>query len=160
MATRVLAKDVHGDPDAWAALRVTEVYGPGNRVPQMLCDIIDTVKRGETFVLDAGADHPFQFVHVRDVASAITLAARASNLPLLAYNVSSGELTTLGAAAKLVSAAVPGAEIRIGEGLLEGHDMQGLYDLSAARADFGYRPEWSVERGIRDYIARMGGAGA
>ena len=45
------------------SLRVTEVYGPGNRVPQMLCEVIDTVLRGDAFVLDSGADHPFQFVH-------------------------------------------------------------------------------------------------
>ena len=78
------------------SLRVTEVYGPGNRVPQMLCEVIDTVLRGDAFVLDSGADHPFQFVHVRDVAAAIALAAQTSNLPLPAYNVSSGRVTTLG----------------------------------------------------------------
>jgi UDP-glucose 4-epimerase len=107
-------------------------------------------------VLEAGADHPFQFEHVRDVASAITLAARASKVPPLAYNVSSGQLTTLGVAAELVSAAVPGPNIRIDEGFFEGHDVQDLCDLWAARADFGYQPEWSLEQGIHDYIAQMG----
>jgi UDP-glucose 4-epimerase len=140
------------------ALRVTEVYGPGNRVPQMLCEVIDTVLGGDAFVLDSGADHPFQFVHVRDVAAAIALAAHTSNLPLPAYNVSSGRVTTLGEAGELVAAAIPGADIRIGAGLLDGHDAQGLYDLSAARADFGYEPQWSLERGIEDYIAQTEGA--
>jgi UDP-glucose 4-epimerase len=140
------------------SLRVTEVYGPGNRVPQMLCEVIDTVLRGDAFVLESGADHPFQFVHVRDVAAAIALAAHTSNLSLPAYNVSSGRVTTLGEAGELVAAAIPGADIRIGAGLLDGHDAQGLYDLSAARADFGYEPQWSLERGIEDYIAQTEGA--
>ncbi len=57
------------------SLRVTEVYGPGLWMPSLLGDMIRAGIRGETFVLESGGDHPFQFVHVEDLTSAVVLAA-------------------------------------------------------------------------------------
>ena len=51
------------------SLRVTEVYGPGLWMPSLLGDMIRAGLRGETFRLDAGGDHHFQFVFVGDVAT-------------------------------------------------------------------------------------------
>ena len=141
------------------SLRVTEVYGPGNRVPQMLCEVIDTVLRGRRVRARLGSRSPVSVrTRTRRRGGDRPGSPVRPICPLPAYNVSSGRVTTLGEAGELVAAAIPGADIRIGAGLLDGHDAQGLYDLSAARADFGYEPQWSLERGIEDYIAQTEGA--
>lgn len=141
------------------SLRVSEVYGPGNRMPQYLCELIDAALDGTTYRLPAGADHRFQFVNVRDVARAAVLACEASGLPLEAYNVTGGSQIALADAAEEVARLVPGAQFEIGPGHLE-LDRQGEWDISAAERDFGYRPEWTIERGIQDYIAWRRDSGA
>jgi UDP-glucose 4-epimerase len=134
------------------SLRVTEVYGPGNRMPQYLCELIDAAVDGRTYRLAAGADHRFQFVHVRDVAHAAVLACEVASLPLEAYNITGGSQVTLGEAAATVARLVPGGRFEIGPGHLD-LDRQGRWDISAAERDFGYRPQWTIEPGIEDYVA-------
>src|SRR3954464_850367 len=73
------------------SLRVTEVYGPGLWMPSLLGDMIRAGLRGETFRLDAGGDHHFQFVFVEDVATAARLASTTTTtLAQSVYNVSGG----------------------------------------------------------------------
>ena len=134
------------------SLRVSEVYGPGNRMPQYLCELIDAALAREPYRLETGADHRFQFVHVQDVARAAVLAVGRNGLPQEAYNVTGGSQITLREAADAVAHHVPGAEFDLGPGHLD-LDRQGSWDISAAERDFGYRPEWSLERGILDYVA-------
>jgi nucleoside-diphosphate-sugar epimerase len=141
------------------SLRVSEVYGPGNRMPQYLCELVDAALAREPYRLEAGADQRFQFVHVQDVARAAVLAVSADRLPQEAYNITGGTRTTLREAADAVAQRVPGAEFQLGPGFLD-LDRQGAWDISAAERDFGYRPEWSMDRGIQDYVAWREGAAA
>jgi UDP-glucose 4-epimerase len=141
------------------SLRVSEVYGPGNRMPQYLCELVDAALAREAYHLDAGGDHRFQFVHVQDVARAAVLAVAADRLPQEAYNVTGGSQITLREAGEAVAQHVPGADFEFGPGFLD-LDRQGPWDISAAERDFGYRPEWSLERGILDYVAWREGAAA
>jgi UDP-glucose 4-epimerase len=138
------------------SLRVSEVYGPGNRMPQYLCEFIDAALAGETYALPHGADHRFQFVHVHDVARAAVLASEASRLPQEAYNVTGGSQISLQEAVDAVDRLVPGGDFRIGPGHMPSLDRQGEWDISAAARDFGYRPEWELDRGIRDYVSWRG----
>jgi UDP-glucose 4-epimerase len=134
------------------SLRITEVYGPGNRMPQYLCELIDAAISGQPFQLEAGADHPFQFVHVRDVARAAVLASEHDQLPQPVYNITGGTRMTLAEAAEQVRAVIPEATFDIGPGTISSLDRQGRYDISAAARDVDYQPEWTIERGIRDYV--------
>jgi UDP-glucose 4-epimerase len=135
------------------SLRPTEVYGPGNRMPQYLCGMLDAALGGAPFVLPHGAAQRFQFVHVADVARAAVLCAERERLPQRAYNVTGGTQISLAEAAELVGRAVPGAVLEIGPGHVPTLDRQGSYDIAAAARDFGYRPEWTLERGVEDYVA-------
>jgi UDP-glucose 4-epimerase len=139
------------------SLRPTEVYGPGNRMPQYLCEMLDAALCGTPFVLPHGAEQRFQFVHVADVARAAVLCAEQERLPLRAYNVTGGTQISLAEAAELVRRAVPGAVLEIGPGHVPTLDRQGRYDLTAAGRDFGYTPEWTLERGVEDYVTARGG---
>jgi UDP-glucose 4-epimerase len=133
------------------SLRITEVYGPGNRMPQFAKEMIGSALRGEPYRLEKGGDHPFQLIRVEDVARAAILAADAEAFGQSVYNITGGSRVTLSRLAELVDEAVPGADIEIGPGYTH-LDRQGPYDISAAERDLGYVPDWSLERGIHDYV--------
>jgi UDP-glucose 4-epimerase len=133
------------------SLRVTEIYGAGLTMPEVLMEMIGAAARGVPFRLDAGATHRFHFVHVTDVARASILASAKSLLPQYVYNISGGEQLTLAQAADLVRSRFPDADITLGAGYLPGRDRQGPFDISAAERDFGYRPSMSVAEFIKDH---------
>jgi UDP-glucose 4-epimerase len=142
------------------SLRVTEVYGPGLWMPSLLGDMIRAGLRGETFRLEAGADHPFQFVYVADVANAATLAATAQTLTQSVYNVSGGRQTTVAEIARLLAHRISGSHYEIGPGFLPDWDRQGPYNLTASARDLGYSPAWSLERGLDNQIDWLRSKGA
>lgn len=142
-----------------ASLRVTEVYGPGLWMPSLLGDMIRAGLRGEPFRLEAGGEHPFQFVFVEDVATAARLAANTPTLTQAVYNVSGGRRLTVAETAQILEKLIPGASYDIGPGLLPQWDRQGEYDLSASSRDLGYTPAWTLERGLEtqiDWIRSLG----
>lgn len=160
-ATKVAAEVfgvVYGDVYGMdvTSLRVTEVYGPGNRGPQVLCDIVDTIVDGRPYVLAEGASHAMHFVHVEDVARAAVLAINRDRLPQPAYNVSGACEHTLADAVNIIKSIRPAARIDIGPGFLDGVDRQGKWDISAAERDFDFRPAWTLEDGIRAFLGDSG----
>jgi UDP-glucose 4-epimerase len=102
--------------------------------------------------LDAGGDHPFQFIHVEDVATAARLAATTSTLTQPVYNVSGGSQITVAETARLLEKLLPGSRYDIGPGLIPEWDSQGRSDLTAAKRDLGYQPAWDLERGFVNQI--------
>lgn len=138
------------------SLRITEVYGPGNRVPQILCDMLDAVAADRSWQLERGGDHRFQFVHVNDVAHAVVLAAGRSNLAKPAYNISGSQYVSVKETISMIESLEPGARLAAGPGRLDS-DILGPFDISAAQRDFGYSPQWSLIDGIRDYLEKARG---
>lgn len=135
------------------SLRVSEVYGPGLWMPSLLGDMIRAGLHGETFTLDAGGDHPFQFVFVEDVARAAKLASTTTGLAQAVYNVSGDRRVTVSETAAILQTVIPGARYEIGPGLLPQWDHMGQFDLSASCRDLGYTPAWSLEKGLQTQIA-------
>jgi nucleoside-diphosphate-sugar epimerase len=136
------------------SLRPTELYGPGNKMPQYLREMIRAALDGEPYRLESGADQRFHFVHVDDVARATELAANAPSPRQRVYNITGGVHVRLAEAAGIVRAAIPDADIEVGPGLLD-LDQQGPYDISAAAAELGYEPQWSLEAGLNSYIDHL-----
>lgn len=134
------------------SLRITEVYGPGLWMPSLLGDMIRAALHEQSFSMPAGGDHPFQFVHVEDVADAAWLAATAEAPAQPAYNISGGRQITVAETAALLGELLPQAKFDIGPGLLPAWDHMGTFDISAAERDLGYRPQWDLERGLRNQI--------
>jgi len=134
------------------SLRITEVYGPGLWMPSLLGDMIRAGLRGETFTLESGGDHPFQFVYVEDVATAARLASTTSNLTQQAYFVSGGDRVNVYETAQLLTKFLPDARYDIGPGYLPEWDRQVQFDLSRSARDLGYVPEWALEDGLEKQI--------
>lgn len=133
------------------SLRITEVYGPGNPMPEVLRDIIKAAHAGEPFTMQSGGDHGFHFVHVRDVARAAMLAAFSADREQSVFNVTGGSQCTLAEAAAMIARILPQAQIEIGGGFSH-LDRQGPWDISAIERDLGYVPEYPLERGLAEYV--------
>jgi UDP-glucose 4-epimerase len=132
------------------SLRITEVYGPGNKMPELMRDMLRAAIAGEPYVLERGTDHRIRFIHVEDVARAAYLAACCEDPRQPAYNVRGDVEVTVAELAERVRGMFPGARIDIGPGYLH-LDRQGPWDISAAQRDLRYEPEWPLDRGLSDY---------
>lgn len=133
------------------ALRFTEVYGPGNRMPQILRDIVKPVLRGKAFSMENGSDHLFHFIHAEDVARAAIMAATTENPKGSVFNVFGDRCWKLSEAADLIRKLLPQADITIGPGYCH-LDRQGPWDRSAASRAFGYEPKYTLEEGLAAYV--------
>ena len=101
--------------------------------------------------MEAGGDHGFHFVHVRDVARAAVLAADCARPERPVFNITGGSQVTLQHAGQMIGELIPGARIEIGPGYWH-LDRQGPWDITAAGRDLGYEPEYPLERGLPEYV--------
>lgn len=133
------------------SLRVTEVYGPGNRMPETLKELLQAALGGTPFVLERGGDHRFQLVHAEDVAAAALAAAACDGSHAPVYNITGGSQLRLRELADIVRRRFPALQARIGDGHIATLDRQGPFDIAAARRDLGYEPRWAIEDGVDAY---------
>lgn len=127
---------------------------PGGRAMGLLHAIIGNAVRGEPTVIPGGAERIMDCVYVADLARAFVLAAEAPRLSSHAYNIGAGEAVTPSRFSAAVRAAVPGARIEIGPGIDFAPGHYCVLDISRARRDLGFEPQWSLEAGVADCVAR------
>jgi UDP-glucose 4-epimerase len=132
-------------------LRFAEVYGPGNKMPQILRDIIKLALRGQVYRMESGADHLFHFIHAEDVGRAAILAAFAEKPNASVFNVFGDRCWKLSEAVDVIRKLLPEADIAIGPGNCH-LDRQGPWDQSAAKREFGYAPSYTLEDGLAAYV--------
>jgi nucleoside-diphosphate-sugar epimerase len=132
------------------SLRVTEVYGPGNPMPELMRDMLRAVINDEPYRLPSGADHRIRFIHVGDAAEAARLAAEADWPLEAAYNIRGDTEVTVAELVGIVKELFPGSTIEIGPGHLH-LDRQGPWTIEAAERDLGYRANHRLADGIREY---------
>ena len=134
------------------SLRFSEVYGPGNKMPTALRDMLLAAVHGQSFRMPDGGDHRFQFIHVDDVARATLCALDCEAPAQRVFNITGGSQVSLSDAAALVRSAVPGAAIEVGPGFWH-LDRQGEWDITAAERELGYTPRVALADGIARYAA-------
>jgi UDP-glucose 4-epimerase len=133
-------------------LRPTVAYGPYRETggSAFLANIVEKPAVGESFAVEYG-DQEIDWQHVRDIAQAFRKAAFADedDLTQRIYNVR-GELATVREAAETVREILPDAELDVSD---EGElPWTQRLDMTAARADLGYDPEYDLQKGFRQYI--------
>ena len=129
-------------------LRLFFVYGPGQREGALI----------PTLLRDLGAGRPVNlrtpharndFIHVRDVADAVSGVLRAEH-PAQVYNLGSGHATPLSEVVRTVT-GVLGMDVPDGyqvDGPAEGDDF--CADISRIAKDIGWSARVSLKQGIAD----------
>jgi len=139
-----------------ASFRTGFVYGRGTQIGEYF---LPRVLRGEAVREPVGHEHPCDFTYVVDLAEALVAAALAPALPHTVYNITGGVVRTRGEMAAVVRGLVPGAVIEQGAGIDPARHLRGACDIRRAREDFGWRPRFTLESGMADWLARLGPAG-
>jgi UDP-glucose 4-epimerase len=140
------------------ALRNSAIYGYGMRYPMYIKPMIENSIRGLPTRFATGGDMRRDYTHVKDITQAVLKALDVPGAALTqrAFNVGSGSMHSASQVAEAVRQVLPSADIEIGAGLseLEQSDMRarGMLDLTAARQQLRYEPQFSLEAGIRDYV--------
>ena len=148
------------------AIRPRNVYGPGaNFRIQPLFEMFFAALEGKDFVRKAGGDSIFDYTYVKDIAKGIIQLYNTKAPPYYVYNISKGKSISMAEVAAAMRKVFPKQKIEVGpgswEGVVEGGKEFELtvhpavmppQDISRAKKDFGYSPEWEMERGLADWL--------
>lgn len=148
------------------AIRPRNVYGPGAgfRI-QPLFEMFFAALEGKDFVRDSGGDSIFDYTYVKDMARGVVQLLDCPAPPYYVYNLSRGVAVNMTRTAAAVQRIFPKLKIEVGpgpwKGVVEGGKEFELtvhpavmppQDVSRAKADFGFSPEWDIEEGVADWL--------
>jgi UDP-glucose 4-epimerase len=135
-----------------ALLRFAGVYGyhsvaggPGVAVQQAVWDAM----AGKPVTLNVYKS--VDFIYAKDLANGIALAVHTSPLPHQIYNLGSGTLTTVEDVEAALGKIFP--DVKMNRGKLT--PARPRMDITRAREELGFNPEYKLEAGLRDYVAQL-----
>jgi nucleoside-diphosphate-sugar epimerase len=146
----------------FVALRFSAVYGPGTFVGgSIIGELVDAMVRAavEARRLEV---RPWplkqEYTFVEDIVRGIDLALFAQGLTHRFFNVGAGRTYTQHEVIAALQRVVPGADI-----VVRGEPNQALapamrdapLDLTRAKAELGYAPEYDLNAGLRAYVAAL-----
>jgi UDP-glucose 4-epimerase len=144
------------------SLRFASTYGPGKTARHgpmaVMSRIVENPANGLPFKLEQGGDDRDDFIYNKDSALGIHLATVADKVKSRVYNIGTGVGVTLRDFERVIKKHIPNAQMDIGGGLNFygfAYPATGVYDISRARAELGYAPEYDLEKGIADYLASL-----
>jgi len=126
------------------------VYGLGMVVHSWFRDLIEKSFRGEPVKVPY-SDQKVDWQYVKDTANALILALDAKNLKHRIFNTC-GEVRTVREAVKCVKQLIPGAIIEVDKNKKIEPYFPYLFDITRAREELGFEPQYTLEQGIKDYI--------
>lgn len=145
-----------------AILRFATTYGPGKTARHgnmgVTSRIVEAPFNGQPFHHPHGGEAKDDFIYNKDSALGIYRATIAKDVPSQVYNIGSGKGETLHDFAREIRKRLPKADITIGPGenfLGTPYPPHGVYDISRARAELGFEPEYDLARGVADYIENL-----
>jgi UDP-glucose 4-epimerase len=140
----------------YVALRYFNVYGPRMDVHGVYTEVLirwmERIAAGQPPLIYGDGLQTMDFVHVRDIARANVLAAKA-NVTDEVYNVASGEETSLLGLAAMLSKVMgsSAAPAHVEERKVNAVTRR-LADISKARNQIGFVAEIGMEDGLRDLV--------
>lgn len=142
-------------------LRFSEIYGIGKKTrhgPIAIYNrMIENAMLGKPTTIPHGGDEKTDMVYVKDVANSIVLSCFTRSRKHHVFNIGAGIVYKLEDVANAIRKLYPQAAFDIGPGL----DYIGfgraycLFDISKAKAELGYHPQFTLEDGIKDYVETM-----
>jgi UDP-glucose 4-epimerase len=128
-------------------------YRGGSTVGIVMNDLVAGAARGKVVRIKESLLGTNEYVYVKDVAQAIEKACTVTSVTSRAFNVGTGVLHSAQEIVQKISQLIPGARLELtplepGEAV---KCRQQPLDLSRARSELGYEPEYSMEAAIADY---------
>ena len=138
------------------SLRYFNVYGPRqdphSEYAAVIPRFVSRVLKGEPPIIYGDGQQTRDFTFVKDVVNANILAMKSDATGV--YNIASGRRISIQGLATLIT-RLTGRDRDV-EPVFDkprkGDVRHSLADISRARADMGYKPEYSLERGLEETI--------
>jgi UDP-glucose 4-epimerase len=137
----------------YAIIRYFSIYGPGLR-KQLLWDLAQKLSsKPKDVVLFGTGEETRDFLHVEDAARfAVTVAEKMAGRDPLIVNGGSGDCVPVRYIAKTLGDLLsPQTEIRFNGTQRSGDPVHYQADTDLMRR-LGFRPEWSLEKGVANYV--------
>ena len=135
-------------------LRIAGIYGPlYHSMANLPSRLVHAAVKGEAPVLrgnefeDDGGD----MCYVKDCAQGLSKLMTAESLPNKVYNVGSGRETKNKELVAAIQKVIPEAQVPLKEGA-SANRINAYGDITRARQDVGYEPQYPVEKAIEDYV--------
>jgi UDP-glucose 4-epimerase len=137
------------------AIRFPGVYGEGQSRGlggAIIEELLVKPALGKPGKVPCGDDNN-NWIYVEDAARAVVMASKVSPTKTKAFTVD-GDVRSFAEAAAYIKSLIPEADIT----LLPGRTgFASKFDTTPVREEIGYRPEWTIEKGMKkiiDYIRR------
>jgi UDP-glucose 4-epimerase len=138
------------------ALRFVMVYGAGQvrgRTAAIMRQLVYNPALGKPGKVPAAGDNILGWTYVDDAAKATVIASKVSQTRTKAYSVR-GDIHTVQEIADYVKELIPDADITLLplERSASHTIMTCKYDTSLIEEELGYRPQWTMKKGIKETI--------
>jgi dTDP-L-rhamnose 4-epimerase len=133
-------------------LRLQNVYGPGQSLSNPYTGIVSLFARlareGKSIPVYEDGEIVRDFVFIDDVAEAVRIVACEPLPSHAAYDIGSGEATTIHHLAKVIAGIYGAPAPHINGAFRNGDVRHASCDISRAIAELNWKPHWSVEAGV------------
>lgn len=142
-------------------IRLMSTYGPGkggrHKQTGLVSRVIATACRGEQIVVPVGGDQKTDLIYFGDVAQAVTRALTADYAGYELFQIGTGVVSSLYDVVDAIREVIPDVRASVGPGLDYGGRGIGNYyrfDITPASRILGYQPEFTLQDGVKDFVAR------
>lgn len=139
-------------------LRFPSVYGFGSPHQTFIAGAIHAHATGEPFERPSGADDRRDYLYVSDAADALVKAIDVppEGLTQRLFFVALGRLHTDRDVVETLRSLEPGTRVSIGSGMSPVEaaldTIRSTYDISAAKRELGFSPQFDLREGLADYL--------
>jgi len=145
--------------------RLSRIYGPDYPAGRPITRMIAAALRGgQSNLDDINENEGHDFLYVRDCARAIAMIHFAQKPRHAIYNIGSGKLVKFGDMTQTLEKIFPGSVLILGKGESAtgsaidyvpktDYDIETCLDISRIKEEFGFVPEYDLEKGLSGLIA-------
>ena len=135
-------------------LRIAGIYGPlYHSMANLPSRLTHAAVKGEAPVLRGNEfeDDGNDMCYVKDCAQGLSKLMTADSLPNKIYNVGAGRETKNKELVAAIKKIIPNADLPLKEGS-SANRVNAYADITRARQDVGYEPQYPIEKAIEDYV--------
>ena len=132
-------------------IRPTNVYGPGDLYNRVVKIFIENALLGKPLSLQGGGLQRRDFTYVKDTTRGILATLNNRSAIGETFNISYGEDHSIREVADIISELIPGTTLEVTAGRRIDVQKRRL-DTSKAQRILGYKPEYDLRSGIKEYI--------
>ena len=136
--------------DNWTIVRPSAVYGPFDKPNRVVNLFINKIRNREQIALQ-GADNLFDFTYVDDIVHGLE---RVVDLKPQGetYNITRGESHTLQSMTDMLYSKLGAEPNYVSELKPANYPHRGALDISKAKQELGYNPQFDLSRGLDDTL--------